>query len=137
MCESNVNEYGWTVETEGPPLTRELNICFSPSFLNEGETCIDGEEMLRRGRASVQELGPLAGRQWAKALVGDQQMIPVGLRGVKRFVFAGSVLKDKDKEGHRFVPCVLWDGDCWVEVYCVLDTRSWDGSYHLAHLSPA
>ena len=121
---------GWEPEKKGPPLGSKSNLKLS-TFLKDGETYVNGEEMLRRGIEDEPELGPLAGYKHAEYLFNNQHLIPAGYRG-KVLVFAGTVWQDP--RGYRCVVCLFWDGERWRLRRDWLGHADWHDYYRLVRL---
>lgn len=75
-------------------------------FLKNGETLINGEEMVRRAR----KLNANYGQEDAEWLLEHQNEIPVKFRGFY-LPFTGTVWQDSN--GHRHVPYLYWFGEHW------------------------
>ena len=80
---------------------------FEP-FLNEGESSVKGDEMVRRATVS----GAVSGLQHALYLLDNQDLIPAEFRGKKYLVFAGTEALYSD--GSRYVAYLDWDGGSWI-----------------------
>ena len=99
---------GWTlladesVEEPGGPVTLE-----DVAVLEGNESYVGGETMLKRAIKS----GNRAGLRCAKALLRQQEKIPVEWRGNKILVFTGTVVRLR--RGFRYVAYLYWFGVRW------------------------
>ena len=78
------------------------------SFLKEGESSINGEEMVRRARV---ELDANYSQEDAEWLLDNQDKIPAELRNFY-LVFPATTWRGSD--GRRGVPVLGWGGGRWV-----------------------
>lgn len=91
-----------SVEEPDGPVTLE-----DVAVLEDGESYVSGEKMLKRAIKS----GKRAGLRAAKALLRQQHLIPVEWRGKKVLVFTGAV--GRYRGGSRDVAYLYWYGDRW------------------------
>lgn len=123
----------WTLidNDEGPPRSVEpFDLHFS-TFLKEGESYVNGEEMLLRSISSVPNHGPLAGQHQAEQLLEQQDKIPADLRG-KYIVFLAT--KWRDQHGIRYVPYLCWNGYRWKLDFNWLAYVDWSANDLVARL---
>lgn len=80
---------------------------FEP-FLNDGESSVKGDEMVRRATES----GAISGLQHALYLLDNQHLIPAEFRGKKYLVFAGT--EALDSSDRRNVAYLYWGGNSWI-----------------------
>ena len=121
----DMRKEGWKLEDptsefagEAGPLTLEL--C---EFLESGESCISGEEMVRRAIGK----GAALGQKHAEAFLKKyERWVPP--KGVRYIALPGTILRDSD--GDRLVPCLCWDGGRWWLGFDWLE-NDWRGSDRL------
>lgn len=122
---------GWELLEEGPPRLVEPADLHLSTFLDEGETYANGEEMLQRSINSVPTCGPLAGQHQAEQLLEQQDQIPAELRD-KVIVFLAT--KWRGSDGARYVPYLYWLGSRWQLRFYWLGHGYWDASCLVARL---
>ena len=105
---ANLIPTGWTLIEDVVPSTKNGRDFIT--FLEKGESYINGEVMRQRAKKHTANLGLVD----AKRDLEHQDNIPVGLRG-KYLVYSGTVLRDSD--GNLDVPCLDWGGDRWVLLF--------------------
>ena len=109
----DMRKEGWTLLENAP---RRLSSAITGiSFLKEGETRINGEEMVRRARF---ELDADYGQEDAEWLLENQGKISAELRKFY-LVFPATVWQALD--GDQYVPCLSWGGDQWGLCFSWLD----------------
>ena len=105
---------GWTLLENTP---RRLSSAITGiSFLKEGETRINGEEMARRARF---DLDADYGQEDAEWLLENQDKIPVELQ---KFYLIFPATKWLGADGNRYVPYLYWSGGRWVLDFSWLDS---------------
>lgn len=97
---------GWTLLENAP--CRISSVVDGILFLTDGESYINGEEMVRRARV---ELSANSSQEDAEWLLEHQDKIPVELRKY-HLVFTGTIWRGS--LGSRYVVCLFWYGDQWV-----------------------
>lgn len=98
------------------------------AFLRDGESYVNGEEMVTRDRKEHKcNLGQAA----AEWLLENQNLIPADLRK-KVLVFTGTIWQNPD--GRRYVVCLYWGVGRWILHFGWLG-HDWAGSDVLACLS--
>ncbi len=96
---------GWRlVEEESVEEPEGLVTLQFPKLLSRGESCVSGEEMLRRAK----RLGQRAGLRCLKASLRMQGLFPGFRRGSEVPVFPGTVVLNRD--GQRAVPYAMYSG---------------------------
>ncbi len=101
---------GWKYLSDTKEPTGELALELV-EFLKEGETFINGEELIKR----AEEKHILLGQRHAEALLKNQGTIPEEWRRYY-LVFPGSVLQIIPR-GARRVPYLSWDGRRWCLLF--------------------
>lgn len=96
---------GWKYLSDAKEPTGELTLELV-EFLEQGETFISGQELVKRAK----KRNALLGQRHAEALLRNQGVIPEEWRNYY-LVFPGSVLQDPGS--YRGVPCLAWRGDRW------------------------
>lgn len=97
----------WEVlEDVEPTLIEGCTLDFLP-FLEGNETSIGGELMYRRAWAKRANLG----LSDVKFVLANQHLIPYEMRG-NYLLFAGTKFLNPD--GRFYVPCLIWNNDCWL-----------------------
>jgi hypothetical protein len=106
------NMDGWTcvepVEIEQGEFEPTLQ-----EFLQDGEDCVDGEEMVRRAK----EKGALTGIRHAEAMLRNQERIPESWR--KYYLVFPEVWQGP--RGRRRAFCLHWSGSRWYLRYYWLE----------------
>mgnify|MGYP001592610709 CR=1 FL=1 len=102
---ANLIPTGWTIIEDVVPSIKNGRDFIT--FLEKGESYINGEVMRKRAKKLTANLGLVD----AKNDLEHQDNIPVGLRG-KYLVYSGTVLRVSG--GRLSVPCLFWYGDRWV-----------------------
>lgn len=95
---------------------------FLVEFLQSGEGCISGEEMLKRAKEQV----ILTELRHAEAMLREQDKIPVDYR--KHYLVFPEVWQSLG--GDRYVFCLCWGGLCWCLFYCWVG-GDFDSSFRL------
>ena len=97
---------GWKLESDVDVVEGRFELPELVEFLQEEESSIHGEEMLKRAKAK----DCLLGQRHAEAFLRNQEAIPEEYRKYY-LVFPGTVWVDLG--GDRFVPYLYWGGGRW------------------------
>lgn len=103
-------------------------------FLEGDEARLLGETMLERGKATVEQLGKLAGRHHANAMLDHQDEIPVEWRSYD-LVFGGTIWQDC--EGDCWVAYLRWHKCQWKLCFGFLSATGWSSDDRLVRVSQA
>jgi hypothetical protein len=106
IFEHDKQKDGWTLIEEGPKLSKKNQKLEIVSFLKEGESYINGEEMRKRAK----ELGSL-GQHQAEQLLKQASDIPEEWKNYY-LLFPETVWRHPG--GLLYVPYLYWDGGRWV-----------------------
>ena len=101
----DMRKEGWTLLENAP--RRISSVIDGVSFLKDGESFINGEELIRR---ACMELDANYGQEDAEWLLEHQDMIPAELR---KFYLVFPATKVRSPGGFRRVPGLGWGGDQW------------------------
>ena len=105
----DMSKEGWTLlEDTREPWPISIANMELVSFLKEGESCVGGEELMRRSR---EELRTNLGQRHAEFLSENQNEIPEEFRKYI-LVFTGTIWRDR--HGYRRVAFLYWLGGPWV-----------------------
>ena len=105
---------GWTHEIKAGVQDGEVTLGLV-SFIQEGESSVPGDEMVRLAK----ENDAMLGQRHAEALLRNQDKIPEEWRDYI-LVFPGDVWRDP--HGRRVVPYLCWYGGRWYLHFCWLES---------------
>ena len=107
---------GWKLLENTPHRIFSTNDLELVSFLKQGESSINGEEMAQRARV---ELDANYGQEDAEWLLEHQNKIPAEFREYY-IVFTGTIWWGSDV--HRYVPYLHWRGGRWYLNFYWIDS---------------
>ncbi len=120
---------GWSVVEDVSPTEFEVKDLEFITFLEEGESSVNGETMRQRAINLKANLGLVD----AKRMLAHQDEIPVKMRG-KYIIFTGTLLRGPD--GLLYVACLYWRDDRW-DLHFLWLGHDWHDGARLARRKPA